>query len=120
MDVKACYDSIGGSYEAIHRRIPNDPVVEKFMKKFLEDPCYGELRQAMEEENWGNAFKASHALKGVSANLNFSRLSESADRLTELLREFDMGKFDKNKCLDTFREVSDDYSGVIESIRKYI
>ena len=40
----------------------------------------------MRSNNWEEAFRAAHTLKGVSQNLGFTRLYESSHEITEALR----------------------------------
>ena len=119
MLLKECYDAFGGSYESVKERISKDEIIEKFVKKFLTDQSYSNLCQAVEEENYEEAFKAAHSLKGVCANLGFVNLTASVSELTELLRNSSSKVIDKDECIALFKQVSEDYSQVKESIRKY-
>lgn len=86
MTIEECYEMLGGSYSEVSGRLPSLRLVEKFIGRFLEDDSYQTLCGAMERGNRAEVFRAAHTLKGVSANLSFSRLRDAAGRLTELLR----------------------------------
>ena len=86
ISIEQCYQELGGSFAEVCSRLPSQRLVEKFVRKFLEDQTYAELISAMARGNHSEAFRAAHTLKGVSANLSFTRLSASASALTELLR----------------------------------
>ena len=86
MTIEQCYQEIGGNYTEVCSRLPSQKLVEKFVRKFLDDQSYAQLAAAMEEGNHDDAFRAAHTLKGVAANLSFTKLRASACDLTELLR----------------------------------
>ena len=86
MTIEQCYQEIGGNFAEVCGRLPSQRLVEKFVRKFPEDQSYAELTAAMAAGNHDVAFRAAHTLKGVAANLSFTKLRTSASELTELLR----------------------------------
>lgn len=119
MSLKDCYDMFGGSYESVKQRISKEEMIEKFVLKFLSDPSYELLCRTLEDENYTEAFRAAHSLKGVSQNLSFSRLESSSSVLTELLRNSDEKQIDKEQCKELLMQVSADYKEVVEAVRKF-
>ena len=86
MTIQECYQKLGGEFAQVEKRLPSVGLVRKFIVKFLDDDSYSNLCLAMQNGQREEAFRAAHTLKGVSANLGFSRLLASAGELTELLR----------------------------------
>lgn len=86
MTVKECYEMMGGDYEGVFSRLRKDERIEKFALKFLDDSSYQLLCDSLAEENYDEAFRAAHTIKGVCQNLGFDRLHVSSDALTEKLR----------------------------------
>lgn len=86
MTIEQCYAQMGGSFAEVSARLPSARLIEKFVRKFPEDPSYGQLKQALAENCLTDAFRAAHTLKGVAANLSFEPLRRSASEITELLR----------------------------------
>lgn len=80
MDVDGALERLGG----------NENLLERLLEKFLADPNYGELREALETKDTGKAFAASHTLKGVCISLSLSRLYEPVSEMTEYLRVADL------------------------------
>ena len=119
MSLKDCYDMFGGSYESVKQRISKEEMIEKFVLKFLSDSSYELLCRTLEDENYTEAFRAAHSLKGVSQNLSFSRLESSSSVLTELLRNSDEKQIDKEQCKELLMQVSADYKEVVEAVRKF-
>ena len=118
MDLRTCYEQLGGSYNDVLSRIPSERLVDKFLRKFLTDESFAGLCSAMAAGSRSEAFLMAHTLKGVCANLGFARLFRSAAVLTELLRpEADAISADAAEALDPVRE---DYALTVGVIRAYI
>ena len=86
MTLKECYAALEGDYESVMGRLPSEKFVQKFVLKFLNDGSYDLLLRSMEEENYAEAFRAAHTIKGVCQNLAFDRLLASSGQLSEALR----------------------------------
>lgn len=67
-------------------RLYSDALVQKFVLKFLSDQSFQLLESSLKEENYEDAFRAAHTLKGVSQNLSFTKLYHSNHEITEALR----------------------------------
>lgn len=82
--------------DAMQRFMNNDAMMEKFLKKFRNDPSFKELTEAVANRNLDLAFRAAHTLKGVAANFSFEPLRKAASDQTE---EFRAGKLDEGIAL---------------------
>lgn len=80
MTIQECYEAIGGNYEDVLRRLRSEALIRKFTLKFLEDQSYPLLKQALGDNNYEEAFRGAHTLKGVCQNLSFDRLYEVSDK----------------------------------------
>ncbi len=118
MILKECYDAFGGDYESVKLRITKDEMLKKFVLKFLSEPSYQNLCEALDGGNYEDAFRAAHSLKGVSANLGFARLEKSSSEMTELLRKSGEKQIDSDMTKQLLETVTGDYNAVIEAIRK--
>ena len=76
MTMRECYEAIGGNYEDVLGRLRSEALIRKFTLKFLEDQSYPQLKQALNDKNYEDAFRSAHTLKGVCQNLSFDRLYE--------------------------------------------
>ena len=115
MTMRECYEAIGGNYEDVLGRLQNDALIRKFTLKFLEDQSYLQLKQALENKNYEDAFRSAHTLKGVSQNLSFDRLYEVSNELTELLRDRTGEQPGISEAMEKVTEV---YEMMIEEIKK--
>lgn len=85
--LREAYQSVGADYEDVfHRLMDNDDMVARFAGKFLDDPSYDQLCDALATGDAETAFRAAHTLKGVAQNLGLVNVYEPATKLTELLR----------------------------------
>ena len=86
MTLKECYEAMGADYDGVMGRLRSERMVQKFALKFLDDPSYDLLTRSMAAEDYPEAFRAAHTIKGVCQNLGFTTLQDSSSRLTEALR----------------------------------
>ncbi len=86
MTLQECYTELGGNYNDVISRLRSERLVTKFVVKFLDDDSCALLLQSMEAENYGEAFRAAHTIKGVCQNLGFTKLYEISNQLNEALR----------------------------------
>lgn len=114
MDLKNFYEKVGGNYKEIKGRLPTDKLIEKFVLMLPKDPCYNQLKESIENQDWKNAFNAAHTLKGVAANLALKSLYSSASALTEDLRS---GK-PAPTTQENFEKVQSDFKAVVTAIRE--
>ena len=78
MNLQECYEALGGDFEDVLSRLRSEKLVQKFVLKFLNDKSFDLLCSSLEEENYEEAFRASHTIKGVCQNLSFTRLYPNA------------------------------------------
>jgi len=114
MTLQECYEKLGGSYAEVSSRLPSEKFIQKFVLKFLEDKTYGLLRESYEGENFEEAFRAAHTVKGMCQNLSFTTLGNSSSALTESLRG---GKSPESDGL--YKKAMEDYDMTLEVIREY-
>lgn len=112
MDLRECYESLGGSYEETLNRMFSETLVRKFLLKFPEDDTFEKLKKSFYANEDGSAFDAAHTLKGVALNLGLGDLARSVSALTELLRG---GR--KDGAEEAMQNVERDYAAAIGAIR---
>ena len=115
MTIQECYEAIGGNYEDVLGRLHSEALIRKFTLKFLEDQSYLQLKQALENKNYEDAFRGAHTLKGICQNLSFDRLYEVSYELTELLRDRTGEQPGISEAMEKVTEV---YEMMMEEIKK--
>ena len=116
MTLKECYEALGGDYEEAMGRLRSERLVQKFVLKFLNDGSYELLCSSLEAGNREEAFRASHTIKGVCANLAFNVLLASSQELTEALRD---GKPAQPGEEALVAKVKEDYACTVSAIRAF-
>ena len=72
--------------DALPRFMGNEALLERFLKKFLQDENYRRLQDAVRDGNLEGAITASHTLKGLCGNLSLSRLYSLFARQVDFFR----------------------------------
>lgn len=87
MNIREFYEFVGGNYEDVLKRMVKEERVVKFVRMFERDPSYQGLVTAMDIEDYDEAFRMAHTLKGVCQNLGLGDLEAPCNAITEMLRE---------------------------------
>ena len=111
--LRAFYENICVDYDAILKRFSDEDIILRFVKRFPSDPSFENLKSALEAGRKREAFLAVHNMKGLCANLAFTRLQECASEMTELLRD---ESCDLEPARVAFDRLSEDYDKVIGEI----
>lgn len=114
MTLKECYEILGGGYEDVLSRFMSERLVQKFVIKFLDDKSFDILKSSLEIDNYEEAFRAAHTIKGICQNLGFEKLLHSSSSLTEALRNKQYNITD-----ELFLKVQADYIDAVRAINVY-
>ena len=114
MTLEQLYAQIGGAYSDTLGRLRSEKLIERFIRKFPDDPSFSQLETAIAEKDWETAFRAAHTLKGVAQNLGLQELYLVDEQLTEALRG---PKELQDKEL--FQKVSQCYQKTVAGIREF-
>lgn len=99
--------------DALKRFVNNDKLMAKFMKKFLTDPCYGQLVEAIKSGNVETSFKSAHTLKGVAGNLSMKQLFAVVSEATE---HFRAGNFEPGAAV--MPRITEQYELTIKTLKE--
>ena len=116
MTAKELYEAIGGNYEEVMGRMLKEERIVKYVGLFLKDTSFSQLEEAMAKDDMEEAFKAAHTLKGVCANLAFSKMFELADQITEDLRN----QTDVAHARESFPKLEAVYGKTVEEINGFL
>lgn len=114
MDLRDCYISFGGDYEAVLGRLRREQTVRKLVYKFLDDKSFQQFEESMKNGDYEEALRAVHTLKGICQNLSFTRLYESSSQITSALKEND-----HQKAAGLMPQLADDYHQLVRSVEEY-
>ena len=111
MTIRECYGELGLDFDAVLSRLVNEKLVQKFALKFLDDPSFQNLKDALDSKDVETAFRAAHTLKGVCLNLGFDNLYKASFDITEKLR----GR-DTEGCEELLAKVEEQYNNTVDAI----
>lgn len=106
---------IGVEYdETLKRFMGKEDFYLRMLKKFLDDKNYGELKQAVADKNWPEAFKYAHTVKGLCGNLSLGDMLKYVVPLTEELRS---EPYNEETILAYMEDANKAYDQTVEVIR---
>ncbi len=114
MTVQEIYSSIGADYSDVLKRLPSENLIARLVVKYLDDPTYRELMEAVQNQDVDAAFRAAHTLKGVCQNLGFSNMFQPVFDVTEIFRSGTM-----EGAAPLLEEITREYDKVTEAIRTF-
>ena len=62
MNTKECYEYMGADYNNVMSRFGSEAMVKRFAVKFLNDTSFANLKQALQDKDVNEAFRAAHTL----------------------------------------------------------
>ncbi|MDE6314701.1 MAG: Hpt domain-containing protein [Lachnospiraceae bacterium] len=101
--------------EMLERFMGNSQMIEKFLKKFLQESHYQKLQEALAQEDVTGAFEEAHALKGVCGNLSLVNLYKCISQQVEYLR---CGELEQAK--EMMPEVEAEYKKIINGLSELL
>ena len=78
-----------GIASALERMMGNEMLLERFLKRFLDDPNFEALKRAIAENDQDAALTAAHTLKGLCGNLSMTVLFDLFTRQVAAFRAGD-------------------------------
>jgi HPt (histidine-containing phosphotransfer) domain-containing protein len=120
MNIQELYQSIDGDYDQAIRVLRVDKLVDKHIRRFVDNDVVDGLLTAGGSMNPTDLFEAAHAVKGVTANLGLSKLSDMASEITEEYRpgnERKLSDEDVKLKIEAIREL---HEQIVDKIQKYI
>ena len=102
--------------ESLEERFMDDEAFYlRFLRKLLVTQDFALLEQKIAEEDWQEALRRAHNLKGVCANLGLNTLSKSFAALVKLLRS---ESFTSQEVRESFAKILPLWQETLSCIRK--
>lgn len=86
MQIKKFYEETNSNYNSALSIMMNDMLIERMIRKFMEQNSFNAIIDAYEKNNIRDVFALSHSFKGVTGNLALTGLYNIASDLTEATR----------------------------------
>ena len=91
----------------------NQKLVEKFVRKFLEDPTYKQIKESVEKMDYDEILRATHTMKEIASNLEFTQLQQKSAKAVDMIRAGE-----KETVLPVIDEIEKEYQKVVDAIQK--
>lgn len=108
---------VGVAYDEVLKRfMGKEDFYLRMLKKFLNDKNYSELRAAVDDKRWADAFTYAHTVKGLCGNLGLDGILEYVVPLTDEVRS---EPYDEEKIIGYMDHVTEMYEktrDVIEAL----
>ena len=99
--------------DVLERFMGNEKLMERFLKKFIDDPHFPLLFEAFDQQDYEKAFQEAHTLKGVCGNLSMTTLFEQVSFLVECLRVQD-----HTKAKEQLFKIKENHEKIIETLKE--
>ena len=119
MTLQELYGTIGGDYEQAMRVLRMDKLLDKHIRKLIQNGVIDQLLAAGEEMNGEQLFETAHAAKGVCANLGLNVLAGMASDIAEEYRPGSTRKLSDEEVAGKLKSLADFYQKTVEGIRRY-
>lgn len=111
MSLEEFYNEIGGNYNNLISRLKNENLIVKFLKLFLQDESFNNLKKSVEAGDLKQAFIEAHTLKGLALTLELGDMIPTIKDITEKLRNFN------NIEQEEFNKLETIYNKIISLIK---
>ena len=119
MTLKELYADIGGDYEQALRVLRMDKLLDKHIRKLINNTFIDQLSDAGKAMDPARLFDAAHAAKGVFGNLGLTALANAASDIAEEFRPGSPRRMSDDEVSDRLQTIADLYQRTAEGIRRY-
>lgn len=114
MNIRELYENLQESPDVVILRFcGNAKLLERFVKRFPEDPTYQLLEESIKLKNYEEVERMAHTLKGVAMNLGFSVLGDASAELVTAIR-----RLETDSCERHLGKIRQEYEKVLDLISK--
>lgn len=114
--IKNFYAGFDGDFESVNRRFSSEAKVLKYLSIFLKGKDDESLIEAAQACNFEDVFRITHNIKGVAANLGFSKLFNESSILCEMCRNGNPGC----SIEDNVRKINEEYRVVTQAVKELL
>ncbi|MBQ8109294.1 MAG: Hpt domain-containing protein [Clostridia bacterium] len=120
MTLRELYQNIGADYDQALRVLRVEKLVDKHIRKFVNNGVVSQLLEAGAQMESARMFEAAHAAKGVCGNLGLTALSDMASQLAEEYRPGNARHMSDEDVKAVLQRIETVHDAMAEGIRQYI
>ena len=103
---------------AIHRFSGNEVLYLTFLKRFPSNEHYDKIEKNLIDKNYENAYKAAHALKGITGNLGLNPVYRLLEEMLSTMRNKESVVDFEEKLEGLYKQFQAEYEKSIKLIAK--
>ena len=112
-ELKPILEGLGVDVDgALKRMMGSEALFLRLMKKFGADTNYEKLKAAIEAQDYEEAYRAAHTLKGAAGNLGLNPIMDTAGRISDKLKADDRSTLEAD-----FAELTKVHGEIFEVLR---
>lgn len=119
MTLQELYQNIGGDYAQALRVLHVEKLVDKHIRKYPKNGVVDAVLEAGKTMDPAQLFETAHAVKGISANLGLTGLSDLASELTEEFRPGNTRRLSDVQIQEILHKIETLYRQTAQEIQKY-
>lgn len=119
MTLQELYQEMDGDYAQAMRVLHVEKLVDKHIRKFPKNTVLNTLFEAGETLDAAALFDAGHAVKGVSANLGLTVISDLASEITEEFRPGNARKLTDEEVRAKVAKLKAQFEKVADAVTRY-
>ncbi len=119
MTVQELYQNIGADYDQAVRVLRMDKLIDKHIRKIRTSGVVERLLDAEEGMDPTSLFEASHAVKGVCANLGLTEIAGLASEIAEEYRPGNPRKMSDDEVKEKLDKIAALYKKTTDGIKAY-
>lgn len=119
MTLQELYQSIDGDYDQAMRVLRIERLLDKHIRKFLQNSVVERLLAAGRTKDAREMFESAHAMKGICGNLGLKDLCDIASELSEEFRPGNPRKMSDEEVDRLLAVVDEKYKKTMDQIGRY-
>lgn len=120
MTIQELYANMGGDYDRAIKIMRRDRLVDRTVRRFASSTLCADLTSAVESGDPNAIFEASHALKGVSANLGLTDLFTLTEKVCDEFRPGNARALSDDEVAATVADIEAKCQTTVSAINAYI
>jgi len=86
MTIEEFYNNIGEDYYYMENVHKHEKIILRYLELFYNDDTLYSLRYFLNNQNFKDAYRMAHALRGMSLNIGFFKFCSLSQELTDILK----------------------------------
>lgn len=118
MTMIGLYHKIGGDYQTAQLRLGNEKMIERFIRRFVDDKTFERLKSAYDANDEAAIYKEACDFVEICGSLSLNRLAETAGAIMAAYRPGNASNRDAFRVTDLFDVFFEQYYSTVVEIKR--